>query len=167
MGLLKTISEMRMDKLVILGGLWLVVGVPTLALLVTLVVSITSGGSVDGNTMAMILALALGIPGLGLLVTMAVSIIVGPFALWHAPWKDRMPSPPTQASRARKLSFGIVLLTIGVGISASLYVIPRITGIGGIPMLFGTLILFGGLGLIVSYFVVSAIEKRQKEEKDS
>lgn len=164
MGILKSISEMGIGKLVILGVLWLVVGVPTLALLVTLVVSITSDGSVDASTMAMILALALGIPGFALFVAMAVSVIVGPFALLSAPWKSHIPALPSPKSRSRNLSFGIVLLTIGVGISASLYVIPRITGIGGIPMLFGTLILFGGLGLIISYFVVSRIERRHKEE---
>lgn len=166
MGILKSISEMGIAKLVILGALWLVVGVPTLALLVTLVVSITSDGSVDGLTTAMILALALGIPGFALFVGMAVSIIVGPFALWHAPWKDRMPAPPTQASRARKLSFGIVLLTIGAGIISLAYVLSIIPGIGidEPPMVLGGLLLFGGLGLIISYIVVSRIEKRQKAE---
>jgi hypothetical protein len=166
MGILKTISEMGIDKLVIWGVLWLVVGVPTIALLVIAVVILGQGpAAITGETIGLICALTLGIPVFALFVTMVISICVGPFALLSSPWRgDRMPTAPKPQSRARNLSFGVVLLTIGIGITASVYIIPRITGLEGIPMLFGTLILFGGLGLIISYFVVSAIEKRQKEK---
>lgn len=129
MGILESILAMGIGKLIVLGILSTVVGIPVLALL---------AGT-------------------------AICVVCGPLFLLNPPWKEGgVLASPRRSSQTRILSFGIVLLAIGIGIIVSVYGVsqPSVWGIAGIT------ISFGGLGLIVSYFVTSAIEKRRRGEKE-
>jgi hypothetical protein len=106
---------------------------------------------------------------LGIFFIIALALLVGGIFLSTAviadsdkppPWV-KTPATPRHAPRKRSLSFGIVLLALGVGILASAYGVSQPSAWG----VAGTTILCGGIGLIISYFVESAIDRRHQAEK--
>ena len=107
--------------------------------------------------------IVLGIFGL-LALTLIALIIVGTAAVLgpgisavrdYAPGRNRSDRKRMPVS-TRVLGFGIVFLAIGLGVLAGVYGVADVTLWG----IVGMVLLFGGIGLILFYFIASKAEKQ-------
>jgi len=126
-GILEALAVMSVGKLILLGFLGLIVGIPALALLVGMVISF--------------------------------ALFLSP----NPPWgKEGISIREKISPKTRALGWGIFFLAIGLGIIVAVASNTQIWGIAGIALL------FGGIGLIIFYFVAVRTERKtvlSNEEK--
>jgi uncharacterized membrane protein HdeD (DUF308 family) len=122
-GLLEALAAMSVGKLILLGLLALIVGIPVLIFLVGTVIAITAIIGLSDNP----------------------------------PWGKHGISVREKISlKTRALGWGIFFLAVGLGIIVA--VASKVTLIWGIA---GIALLFGGIGLIIFYFIAARTERKE------
>jgi len=121
-GLLEALAAMSVGKLILLGALGLIVGIPALTILLGTVIVVTA--IISDN----------------------------------APWgKHGMGVRGSISLKTRALGWGIFFLAVGLGIIVAVASKVMFTwGIAGIALL------FGGIGLIIFYFIAARTERKEK-----
>lgn len=118
-GLLEALAAMSVGKLILLGTLSLIVGIPALIILLGTIIAVTA--IVSDN----------------------------------APWGKGGGVRESISLKTRALGWGIFFLAVGVGIIVAVASSMQIWGIAGIALL------FGGIGLIIFYFIAARTERKK------
>ena len=102
-----------------------------------------------------VLALIVGIPALVLLVGMVVGSAL--FLSPNPPWKDKWNGERTRKSislKTRALGWGMFFIAVALGILVAVASNVQIWGMVGFALL------FGGIALIIFYFIASKTERK-------
>lgn len=119
-GLLEALAAISVGKLILLGALGLIVGIPALVLVVGMVISF--------------------------------ALFLSP----NPPWsKHGVRVRESMPLKTRTLGWGIFFLAVGLGIIVAVASNVQIWGIAGIALL------FGGIGLIIFYFIAARTERKE------
>ena len=129
MGILEGLAAMSIGKLILLGVLALIVGIPALVLL--------------------------------------IAVIIAPVAIIsnNPPWGQKSIRGERMKPQIRTLGWGIFFIAFGAGILAAVALNLQFWGIAGIALL------FGGISLIIFYFIAAKSERRtnflKKDEEEA
>ena len=119
-GLLEALAAISVGKLILLGALGLIVGIPALVLVVGMVISF--------------------------------ALFLSP----NPPWgKHGVRVRESMSLKTRTLGWGIFFLAVALGILVAVASNVQIWGMAGLALL------FGGIGLIIFYFVAARSERKE------